>query len=143
MATSLVVALLVPVIGAVSQGGTLTAPLLWAVAILVPVHVMMMLAFEIPDLITDAAAGKRVIAVRIGRDRTILVMVGLLAVSGLVAVAGWASAGLTGTAVGGVSLATIPGLATVVLARQEQPGALTASAVATLVVVALALAVAS
>ena len=143
LATSLVVAFLVPIIGSLSQGGILTASLYWAVAILVPVHVMMMLAFEMPDLATDAAAGKRVLAVRIGRDKTILLMVGLLAISALVAAVGWMSAGLTGGAIGGICLAAIPGVATVVLARQDRPGALTTAAVVTLVIAAGALTVGS
>jgi 1,4-dihydroxy-2-naphthoate octaprenyltransferase len=141
LATSLVVAFLVPLIASLALGGRLTAALVWIVAVLVPIHVTMMLAFEIPDLATDAAAGKNVLAVRIGLDRTVLVMAVLLVGAGLVAAAGWVSRSVSADALVGVSLAAVPGSITILLARQQRPAALTTAAVATLVVAALALAV--
>ena len=143
LATSLVVALLVPFIGSLSQGGQPTASLLWAVGILVPIHMMMMLAFEIPDLVTDSAAGKRVLAVRIGHHRAVALMAGLLGVAGFVAAIGWLFGGITAGAAAAVSLAAIPGIAAVVLANQERPAVLTTAAVVTLVVAASALALGS
>ena len=74
LTTSMVVALLVPVIGARVQVDTLSATIWWSVAILVPLHMAMMLVFEIPDLKSDAAAGKRVLAVRLSRDVTVMVI---------------------------------------------------------------------
>jgi len=70
VATSLVVAGLVPLVGVWSQGGRVGAGLWWAVAALVPIHVAMILCFELPDLDSDAATAKRVLAVRIGRRAT-------------------------------------------------------------------------
>ncbi len=141
LATSLVVAFLVPLIGALAQGGGLTARLLWAVAIMVPLHVMMMLAFEIPDLASDADLGKSVLAVRIGLDRTVRLMGGLLAAAGLVAAGGLLHSGISHGAVLGVSLAALPGGAAVLLAKRGRPGALTTAGVTTLVVGALGITV--
>ena len=109
LATSLVVTLLVPVIGALVQTDTVPATLWWSAAVLVPVHMAMMLVFEIPDLQSDSAAGKRVLAVRIGRRATVVMIGSLLAV----AFAGLATAiiadGLpSGCAAGFVGLVAAP-----------------------------------
>ena len=74
LTTSMVVALLVPVIGARVQIDAVPASIWWSVAILVPLHMAMMLVLEIPDLKSDATAGKRVLAVRLGHDVTVIVV---------------------------------------------------------------------
>jgi 1,4-dihydroxy-2-naphthoate octaprenyltransferase len=66
LVTSLVVTVAVPLVGALSQGATIDGGLPWAVAALFCIHTSMILAFELPDVDTDAAAGKRVLAVRLG-----------------------------------------------------------------------------
>ena len=78
LTTSVVVALLVPFVGALVQTNEIPAVLWWSVAVLVPIHMAMMLVLEIPDLASDAAAGKRVLAVRIGRRATVVVIGSLL-----------------------------------------------------------------
>ena len=78
LTTSVVVALLVPFVGALVQTNEISAVLWWSAAVLVPVHMAMMLVLEIPDLASDAAAGKRVLAVRIGRRATVVVIGSLL-----------------------------------------------------------------
>ena len=78
LATTVVVVGIVPSIGAASQGSPVSPALYLSIAILVPIHFAMMLAFEIPDIGSDRAAGKRVLAVRIGRTRTEVLVVGLL-----------------------------------------------------------------
>ena len=105
IATSLVVAVVVPLIGAFAQNGSLQAALWWSVAILFFVHMAMMLAFELPDLESDAASGKRVLAVRIGAHTTagMITALGVLAAS--VALVAWlldeiATVGLIGALAG-------------------------------------------
>ena len=56
--TSVTVAGLVPLIGATAMDGGVPMSLWWGIGVLVPVHMAMMLAFEIPDLDSDAAAGR-------------------------------------------------------------------------------------
>lgn len=136
---SVVVAGLVPLVGVLAQGSTPTTELWWAIAILIPVHLAMMLAFELPDVESDAAVGKRVLAVRLGRQATLRLMIVLLvgagvATAGAGAVGGLPSRAALATAVGVPSAAV-----TVVAGLREQDALLTVSAVVTLVVVALAL----
>ncbi|MGZ8754615.1 MAG: UbiA family prenyltransferase, partial [Acidimicrobiia bacterium] len=137
LAASVVVAGIVPLMGAFSQGGTITGVLWWSIAIVLPLHVAMMLAFELPDLETDAMAGKRVLAVRIGRTGTRVLIV-LLLVAGFAAV--W---GLEKSEQVRVWVAILFGLpsATVILVAmlRDQAGLLTGSAVATLVLTAAGL----
>lgn len=136
---SVAVAGLVPIVGALAQEGTLSSELWWVVAILIPVHMAMMLAFELPDLESDAEAGKRVLAVRLGRDASRGLMILLL----IVAAGAATVAGLVGGLPRGAVLATVAGVppaATMVAAtRGERDGVLTSSAVLTLVTVASAL----
>lgn len=70
LATSLVVVVAVPVIGWAVQQAPASVALWWAVGILLPVHMAMMLAFELPDIESDTAAGKRVLGVRLGETRS-------------------------------------------------------------------------
>ncbi|HSF85074.1 MAG TPA: prenyltransferase [Acidimicrobiia bacterium] len=69
-AASFVVAALVPLVGALANGGPVTAALLWAVAVLFLVHMGMLFTFELPDEASDRIAGKTVLAVRIGPEST-------------------------------------------------------------------------
>jgi 1,4-dihydroxy-2-naphthoate octaprenyltransferase len=139
VATSLVVAAAVPLIGSLAQGGPQSASLCWSVAVLVPIHLAMMLAFEIPDLETDAAAGKRVLAVRIGRPRTIRLMALLAITAATIA----AVAGLTGaiaaSASWGILVGGVPSLIAAEGLRRNNYPILTGAAVATLAVVSIAL----
>lgn len=70
LATSVVVTVVVPLIGIMMTGASPNVALLQASAVLLPIHLAMMLVFEIPDAMTDRIAGKTVIAVRIGEPRT-------------------------------------------------------------------------
>ena len=135
VAASLVVAVIVPLIGGLAQGSVLTAPLWWSVVILFLVHMAMMLAFELPDLATDRAAGKRVLAVRIGRRRTAPAISLLLVAAGVVAVMAGICGGLPIVAVWGVATGILPALVMLGAIRRSRNGLLTVSAVATLVVV--------
>lgn len=129
LATSAVVAGLVPTIGLLSQGGQILVGLWWSVAVLLPLHMAMMLAFEIPDLASDARAGKRVLAVRIGATHTRRLISAMLMAATLVGGVGWAFGALPPAVA-----VTIP-LAAVLLAalRTERYHLLTASAVAAFV----------
>ena len=142
LATSLVVAGAVPAIGALAQAPAvdmLSTSLWWAIAILVPLHIAMMLSFELPDIATDSRAGKRVIAVRIGRTATSKLIVILVAVAAvLVGVAGLAGGIPPGAAYGALG-ATPAALATLVAMRKGRNHVLTAAAVATFVSVGVAL----
>lgn len=83
MVTSLTVAGLVPVVGATINHGSITPQLLWLMAALAPIHLAMMLAFELPDLESDRASGKTVLAVRVGEmaARKLMTTLYLLAVT--------------------------------------------------------------
>ena len=69
--TTSVVVGMVPAVGSLTQSGRIPDQVWVAVAVLYPVHLAMMLAFELPDLSSDMAAGKRVLAVRLGRRFTV------------------------------------------------------------------------
>jgi 4-hydroxybenzoate polyprenyltransferase len=139
--TSVVVAGVIPLIGGLSQGTAPTPALWWSVGILVPIHMAMMLAFELPDLANDAGAGKRVVAVRIGRRRTIYLMVALFVAASVAAGLARVWDGLPATAALG-ALAGVPAVAVVFWAAgRSRHGLLTASAVAVLVLVAAGLVV--
>ncbi len=132
-ATSLVVAVTVPLIGDLSQGGTADGSLLSSVGILFVVHLAMMLAFELPDLESDALSGKRVLAVRLGRGATLGVittlLVGAVSISYFVGTAtNWRPGVLAGAA--GVG----PVLVVVAAAWRRFHRTLTTSAVLTFVV---------
>ena len=138
-AASLVVAAIVPLIGGFAQGAVPAAPLWWSVAILLPIHLAMMLAFELPDLETDRAAGKRVLAVRVGRRSTAgLITLLLVGASVVAALAGFGN-GLPTVAMWGTAAGIPPALVMLMAIRRRQNGLLTVSAVATLVFVGVGL----
>jgi 1,4-dihydroxy-2-naphthoate octaprenyltransferase len=136
LATSLVVAVAVPLTGLTVHDSAIVADLWWATAVLLPIHIAMMLGFELPDLESDAAAGKQGLAVRVGRASAVWMVAGLLIVAGLVAAVGGASDSFNRAAVAATYLGLPPAVVTVVAIRRGRAGLLTASAVATLVVVA-------
>ncbi len=132
-ATSLVVAVMVPLIGVLAQGDRPGTALWRTVGILFLLHVAMMLAFELPDVDSDGLSGKRVMAVRIGRRRTVLLIGALLTIAGAGLaflrdqVPGAVGAGIAGILPATVLLASIP---------RRMDRTLTISAVATFVAVA-------
>jgi 1,4-dihydroxy-2-naphthoate octaprenyltransferase len=138
LATTLVVIGVVPLIGVTSQGSG-PPPALWAaIAVLLPVHLAAMLAFEVPDITSDRDGGKYVLAVRIGRRRTEQLIVALQV----------GAAGLLAVALGSVWLATTTAVAYVAALpawvgstafKQDRFDRATAAGVATLVVVAAGL----
>ena len=142
LAASAIVAGIVPLIGAFSQGGTITGALMWAVAIVFLLHLAMMLAFELPDLETDAMAGKLVLAVRVGLSRT-RVLITLLVLAAGALLLGWGSAHAeSGIARVGI-LAGLPAAVVMLVAMaRDRAGLLTGSAVAALVLTAAGLLVA-
>lgn len=141
LVTSLTTAALLPFAGAFVQGGVVGAELLWATGALVPLHIAMMLAFELPDLDSDRIAGKLVLGVRLGRARSLGLMVGLLVLSGLVVLVGLALESLPSQA-RWAALAIVPAAITVTAAKRGAHGTSTTAAVTTIGVVAVALIVA-
>lgn len=141
LATTMVVTVAVPMVGVFANGGTPGPGLWWAVAMVGCVHLAMMLCFEIPDLDPDAAAGKRVLGVRLGRSGTGRLISAMLAAAAAVLATGVVSGGLPAMAAWAV-LAALPGAVVVIALRRAWPGALTAGAVGTLVVAGSALTVA-
>ncbi len=85
LATSLVVTVLVPLIGVSMTKMSPGSELVWAMAVLLPVHMAMMLVFEIPDAETDRVAGKTVLLVRLGEKLSLISITGLLIVAILIA----------------------------------------------------------
>lgn len=139
LATSLVVAMAVPLIGVSAQGAALPSLLWWSAAALVPVHGAMMLAFEIPDLESDAAAGKLVLAVRIGMRATQRLVVALYVLAVAALGAGWLLGGLQIEHVLG-AMAAIPGGVLVTrLIDGDRYQWLTTAAVGTFVLMAVGL----
>lgn len=88
LVTSIVVTVLVPLIGVSMTEMSPSPELVWAMAVLLPVHVAMMLVFEIPDADSDRRAGKNVLSVRLGESATLVVIVGLYVASAMVALIG-------------------------------------------------------
>ncbi len=70
LTTSLIVALLVPLMAYTLQTGTISLLLVLAAVPLVPLHWAMMVAFEFPDYDADRNTGKRNVLVRLGHRRT-------------------------------------------------------------------------
>jgi 1,4-dihydroxy-2-naphthoate octaprenyltransferase len=130
LATSTVVVGLVPTIGLLSHGGLIVAGLWWSIAMLLPLHMAMMLAFEIPDLASDARAGKRVLAVRIGAKLTRRIIGMMLLAAALVGYIGWRN----GVVPPAAAFAILPAGVLLAAIRTERYDLLTASAVATFVV---------
>ncbi|MDH3307622.1 MAG: prenyltransferase [Acidimicrobiia bacterium] len=134
LATSAVVVGLVPAIGALANARPVDRSLVWMIAVLLPIHMAMLLAFELPDLVTDQAAGKRVLAVRIGADHTRMAVGGLLGGAALI--------GLAGSLIGQeplilpLAVAALPAAAMVRAAHKDRFHALTVAGVATLVLFA-------
>ena len=125
LAASAVVAGAFPLIGSLAQDASPNSELWWAVAVLVPVHGAMMLAFEVPDLEADTGSGKRVLAVRLGHRVTIVLIAALV---GLAVVMALASSSLW------VLPAAIPAVALFGALRAQHHAVLTISAVAMFVV---------
>ncbi len=81
LTTSIISALFVPLAGYVMQ---FTCPPLvfWLIVLpLVPVHMAMLISFEIPDYLADRVVGKRTLAVRLGLINTARLVSGLLSLS--------------------------------------------------------------
>jgi 1,4-dihydroxy-2-naphthoate octaprenyltransferase len=136
LATSLVVVVAVPVIGWAVQDGPSSVGLWWAVSILLPVHMAMMLAFELPDLASDAATGKRVLGVRLGEARTGRLIAAMLVLAAAIAVIGVAANGIVAGALWAVAAALVPALILLVAARNHRYSATTFAAVSTFAVAA-------
>ncbi len=85
LATSITVAGIVPCIGMFSQRSDVDGDL-WAITmVLMLMHTAMLLAFELPDIESDRAVGKMVLAVRIGPTQTIHLMMFLVGAATVVA----------------------------------------------------------
>ena len=129
LATSIVVVAAVPSIGAETQG-SLTTGLWWAMATLLPIHLGMMLAFELPDLESDREADKQVVAVRLGRRATEALIV-ILLLLGYVIAAGaslWHHSSMSW-----ILLGTPMAVLTVAAMSRQRHGLLTAAAVGALI----------
>jgi 1,4-dihydroxy-2-naphthoate octaprenyltransferase len=136
--TSFTTAALLPYAGCLIQGGELGPPLLWSTGVLVLLHISMMLAFELPDLESDRIAGKQVLGVRLGPERTLLLMLGLMAVAAVV-VAAAIALGFLPTSAAWAALAILPAAVCIAAAKRGSHALSTTAAVTTLGVVAIAL----
>lgn len=136
--TTLVVAAGVPLAGALAGGGGATTELWWAIGILIPIHLGMMLGFELPDVESDRSAGKRVLAVRLGNAATRRLTAALFASGGVVLGAGLVLEALP-TSASWAGVAAAPALLTAVGVARVRWGLVTFGAVATLVAAATGL----
>ncbi len=78
LAASALVAGLVPALGHLLQAGHPSPLIVLATAPLMMFHLAMLVAFEYPDFLSDEAAGKRTVLVRLGRRRGMLIHNGAL-----------------------------------------------------------------
>lgn len=131
LATSVVVAGFVPMVGSITQGSRLDSRLWWAIAILLPIHLAMVLAFELPDLDSDKGAGKRVLAVRLGRRKAETAISAFYGLALLIGILPWSRATLDTR---WLAFAVLPAAVAVVAASGHRFHLLTTSAVAVLVV---------
>ena len=132
--TSLVVTVFVPLVGASTQGADIATTLIWVVFSLFPVHLAMMLTFELPDLETDKRAHKNVLAVRMGEPRTRRAVSALLVLSALVVISAVIIGSVEQVALWAVVASAVPAVLLVKLIGGTRYALLTASAVSTLVV---------
>jgi len=95
LTTSIVVAGLVPAFAHLLQAGRASWLILLATAPLVIFHYAMLLAFEFPDFLSDEAAGKKTLLVRIGRpngasvhNALIVIALGVAAIGSFVGLPG-------------------------------------------------------
>jgi 1,4-dihydroxy-2-naphthoate octaprenyltransferase len=96
----------------------------------------MMLAFELPDIESDAVAGKRVLGVRLGEARSGRLIAIMLVLAAVIAVIGVAVGGIAGGAGWAVAAGLIPALILLGAARNHNYAATTLAAVSTLAVTA-------
>ncbi len=129
---TIIVAGLVPLTGAIVQGRV--SSLLWmVVGVLVPFHLAMLIAFALPDVNSDARAGKHSLAVRLGvkaagRLHLLYVAIGTATMAGVV---------LTDPRLLGATVALPAAWAQAVGASRQRWGLLTAAAAATVSLVAV------
>jgi len=133
LATSVVVAGGVPIAGALSVSAGIPIGLWWSVGGLIPVHIAMMLCFELPDLESDRRADKRVLAVRLGRRRATTTAFTLFGLGGAVLAAGITTEVLPAKAAVAFA-AVVPAGFVAAGIRGGHWGTVTLGAVATLVV---------
>jgi 1,4-dihydroxy-2-naphthoate octaprenyltransferase len=131
LVASLVVVVAVPVTGWAVQQAPASSALWWAAGILLPVHMAMMLAFELPDIESDTATGKRVLGVRLGEARSGRLITIMLLLAAVIAVIGVAVGGIAEGAVWAVSAAMIPALLLLGAIRNRNYAATTLAAVST------------
>ncbi len=141
--TSVVVTVFVPLVGGLSQSTVVPAELVWIMAALLPVHLAMMLCFELPDLVSDDKAGKTVLAVRLGEQTTRRIVIALLAGPNLVVGIGISIGGLGVGSLGPLAVAAIPAGLLVWSLGRDRPAVLTSSAVLVLVVLGAGLSLVS
>ncbi len=135
LATTLVVTGLVPLIGAMITGAHVPAALWWSIAVLAPIHMAMMLVFELPDLQSDRLSGKLVLAARLGRSSALILIRALLVVAVVLLMARFALVSSVGPTELATGVALVVGsLVTVRTASRRRHGLSTALAVALLVV---------
>ena len=133
LATSVVVTMAVPAVGTLVHGGQVGRDIIWKMPALFGVHVAMMLAFELPDLESDQAAGKTVVAVRLGVAKTRRLIAALMSISALIIIAAVPSGGLSEGVWWALGAASVPGAVVLWAMRSQRHQTLTISAVATLV----------
>ena len=136
LATSLVVVVAVPTIGWAVQRAPVNTALWWAAGILLPVHLAMMLAFELPDLESDAAAGKRVLGVRLGEARSRRLITTMLLVAAATAAIGPTVSGISPEVRWAIPAGLLPALILLKTIHSRNHAASTLAAVSTLAVVA-------
>ena len=136
LAASLVVVGAVPVTGWAVQGAPANTALWWAIVILLPVHMAMMLAFELPDIEADSIAGKQVIGVRVGEAKARRLIAAMLMAAAIIALTAVAVGNISSGALWAVAAGLIPAVVLLDAANRRNYPTATTAAVSTLVVTA-------
>lgn len=136
LATAVVVSGLVPLTAVTINHSPITARLVLLIAVFVPLNFANVLAFELPDVESDRAVDKTVLAVRIGTQRAKALLTGLLAAVwalGIVATIASQTTNFTASLIA----AAIPAALTIWAAQRDRYNILTTAVVTTFAVFAI------
>lgn len=131
LVTAIVVGALVPLVGALANGGSVDRGLWWVMGALVLLNLAVVVAFALPDLDTDRAAGKTVLAVRLGRRSAVRLLAGSFAAAAAISLVGVVRGAVPPNWL--LAVPVLPGALTMWAAERSRYATLTTAAVLTVV----------